>query len=146
MAKIASDFQHFPDFESTDFRHPLYLDDNFINLTTFEILGVLAFENYSSNSKDLCPRQRSSTFFASIGDSLMSWAVHDFLWYFLGISAIFVAKDYLSPEYIQVCSELEKYTWSEDSYRLRTFFPKLKTFKITKHFYCAYLGLTGKIG
>ena len=30
------------------------------------------------------------------------WAVHDFLWYFLGISAIFVAKDYLSPEYIQV--------------------------------------------
>jgi hypothetical protein len=24
------------------------------------------------------------------------------LWYFLGISAIFVAKDYLSPEYIQV--------------------------------------------
>jgi len=39
---------------------------------------------------------------AMIGDSLLSWAVHDFLWYFLGISAIFVAKDYLSPEYIQV--------------------------------------------
>ena len=72
------------------------------NIYWIGVTGFLTFENYSSNSKDLCPRQRSSMLLAMIGDALLSWAVHDFLWYFLGISAIFVAKDYLSPEYIQV--------------------------------------------
>jgi len=80
----------------------MHLPDPFHKWIWKYILGFLTFENYSSNPKDLCPRQRSSSLLSSAGDAILCWAIHDFLWYFLGISAIFVAKDYLSPEYIQV--------------------------------------------
>ncbi len=64
--------------------------------------GLLSFDNFSSNPKKLHSRADSANFCATVGDFLLSWAVHNFVWYFVGISAVFVNKNCLSPSYVQV--------------------------------------------
>lgn len=64
--------------------------------------GLLSFDNFSANPKKLHPRADSAKFFTTLGDFLLSWAVDDFLWYFVGISAIFANKECISPSYVQV--------------------------------------------
>ena len=43
---------------------------------------------------------------AVAADVLLKWALHDCLWYFLGLSAVLIEKDYLTLAYIQVSSEI----------------------------------------
>ncbi len=49
------------------------------------------------------PKSRSIGLFylATFGDFILSWAVHDFLWYFLGLSLVVVDKKQINAPYVQ---------------------------------------------
>ena len=63
----------------------------------------ISYCNYSPVPKEMV-RRFSSPFqhhLALLGDFVYKWAYHEFLWYFLGLSAVLVHKDYLTPAYVQ---------------------------------------------
>ncbi len=37
-----------------------------------------------------------------LGDVLLKWCLHEWLWYFIGLSAVLIHKDYLNKEYLHV--------------------------------------------
>ncbi len=39
---------------------------------------------------------------AVAGDVLLRWSLHEWLWYFIGLSAVLVHKDVLTKEYLHV--------------------------------------------
>ena len=39
---------------------------------------------------------------AVIGDILLKWSLHEWMWYFIGLSAVLIQKDFLTKEYLQV--------------------------------------------
>ena len=49
------------------------------------------------------PRSFSTSIFylSKIGDKLLSWAIHEFLWYFLGVALILVDKNEITLPYVQ---------------------------------------------
>jgi len=63
----------------------------------------VAYKGYSSISKEMV-RRFDSPFkhhLAVVADSVYTWAFHNFLWYFLGLSAVLVNKDVLTQAYVQ---------------------------------------------
>jgi len=63
----------------------------------------VAYKGYSSISKEKVCRFDSplAHHTAVLADYAYTWAFHNFLWYFLGLSAVLVNKDVLTPEYVQ---------------------------------------------
>ena len=63
----------------------------------------MAYKGYSSISKEMVRRFDSplAHHTAVALDSVYTWAFHNTLWYFLGLSAVLVNKDVLTPEYVQ---------------------------------------------
>jgi len=63
----------------------------------------VAYKGYSSISKEKVRRFDSplAHHTAVVADYAYTWAFHNFLWYFLGLSAVLVNKDVLTPEYVQ---------------------------------------------
>ena len=62
----------------------------------------LSYETYGGNHLHHRPRF-SSPFYhlaAVLADHVHKWALHDFLWYFIGLSAVLIHKDALTGEYI----------------------------------------------
>lgn len=39
---------------------------------------------------------------ATVGDAVLEWSFHSFLWYVTGVSAVLIHKDYISPEYVRM--------------------------------------------
>ena len=65
--------------------------------------SFVAYKNYSGVSKEMA-RRFSSPFqhhLAIVADYIIEWMVHEFLWYFLGLSAVLVHKDVLTVAYVQ---------------------------------------------
>ena len=62
-----------------------------------------AYKNYSGVSKEMA-RRFSSPFqhhLAILADYIGEWLYHEFMWYFLGLSAVLVIKDVLTAGYVQ---------------------------------------------
>ena len=49
------------------------------------------------------PKSHSLSLFyiASLGDQVLTWAIHDFLWYFLGLALVIVDKNQINAPYVQ---------------------------------------------
>ena len=65
--------------------------------------SFVAYKNYSGVSKEMA-RRYSSPFqhhLAIVADYIIEWMVHEFMWYFLGLSAVLVHKDVLTVGYVQ---------------------------------------------
>ena len=67
--------------------------------------SFLAFGSYCSIGGPACRRfDGIAQHYAAIAaDVVLKWGLHDCLWYFLGLSAVLIEKDYLTLAYIQVC-------------------------------------------
>ena len=79
----------------------------------------LSCKTYSPVSKD-CLRRFDSPFqhhVAVVGDYVLGWALDNFLWYFLGLSAVLTQKDVLTPAYVQRWRErgLRVIAWTVNS-------------------------------
>ena len=63
----------------------------------------IAYESYTGSLADFRPRFESvfTHHCAILADILLTWAFHDFLWYFLGLSAVLIHKGVLTQEYVQ---------------------------------------------
>ena len=61
----------------------------------------LAYSTYDGVSQGMKPRFTGLKFLAAnVVDSLFGWALENFLWYFLGLSALLVHKAILTPQFI----------------------------------------------
>ncbi len=63
----------------------------------------LAYESYSAVAGGAKRRFDGllQHYAAVAGDVVLRWGLHEFLWYFLGLSAVLVEKDYLTLGYVQ---------------------------------------------
>ena len=71
--------------------------------------SFLAFGTYCAIGGPACRRFDgiAQHYAAMAADVVLKWAVHDCLWYFLGLSAVLIEKDYLTLAYIQVSFHLK---------------------------------------
>ena len=67
----------------------------------------LTYENWNGIKGDAKPRFDALLYHACavVGDVLLRWALHEFLWYFIGLSAVLIHKDVLTKEYLHVSSK-----------------------------------------
>ena len=71
--------------------------------------SFLAFGTYCAIGGPACRRFEgiAQHYAAMAADVILKWALHDCLWYFLGLSAVLIEKDYLTLAYIQVRNDHE---------------------------------------
>jgi len=64
----------------------------------------LTYENWTGIKGDHKPRFDAILYHSAavVGDVILKWAVHNFLWYFIGLSAVLIHKDVITKEYLQV--------------------------------------------
>ncbi|XP_059085274.1 glycerophosphodiester phosphodiesterase 1-like [Tigriopus californicus] len=106
-------FQRFPGLYSrmlvsSFFPHLIYLirrqDPKIVGCLAWRP-GFLAYQHYGPPLNG--PRFDSPLqhYLARAGDVVLQWSVHEFLWYFLGLSAVAIEKNVLTPEYVQLWRE-----------------------------------------
>uniref|UniRef100_A0A0K2V463 Glycerophosphodiester phosphodiesterase 1like [Maylandia zebra] n=1 Tax=Lepeophtheirus salmonis TaxID=72036 RepID=A0A0K2V463_LEPSM len=68
---------------------------------------IISMETFSGSFIDARPRYDSYLYhyLSVIGDVVLKWAYHNFLWHFLGISTVLVHKGTVTSEYIQIWRE-----------------------------------------